>query len=214
MPDPFADLREHLLRAGISPGRVRRYIRELSDHRADLIEYLEHHGRSRQQAEAEAMARLGTHDTLLLPMLADSRFRSVAARWPALAYLGFPLAAQIALIVLSAVLLVAAAPTPLRPVLPDLGAGIALLWLISSVVLSWIVIFSAYRRRAAMHWPITAAFTVSGLAAALNISVTMPAAEIHGEIGLALTHPAPLPLLTLAALSLLPLLLARARIVA
>ena len=211
MPDHFAALREDLLRAGISPRRVTRYLRELSDHRADLIEHLETQGRSHHEAELEATSRLGNHDTLLLPMLADRRFRSLAARWPALVYLGIPLASQIALVILSAVFLILAAATPLRPALIDLGSGVALLWFIGSVILSWLAILAAHRRRAAMRWPVLAALAVSTLAAAASITVTMPAAEIPGEISLAMTPPAPLPLLTLAALSLLPLLIHRAR---
>ena len=206
MPDAFADLREDLLRAGVSPRRVRRYLRELSDHRADLIEHLQAQGHTRQQAEQVSLDRLGSHDTLLLPMLADSRFRSMAARWPALVYLGLPLASQIMLAFLSAVALIAAASTPLRPALADLGSGVAILWLAGSVILSWAAIFAAHRRRASMRWPIFAALAVSGIAAAMNIDVTMPIADSHGEIILALTSPAPLPLVTLAALSLLPLL--------
>lgn len=211
MPDPFADLREDLLRAGISPRRVNRYTRELSEHRIDLIEHLEAEGRTHQEAELEAARRLGNHEALLLPMLADRRFRSLAARWPALVYLGFPLASQAALALLSAAVLILATDTPLRPIMADLGSGIALLWLVASVILSWLAILSAHRRRAAMHWPVLAALAVSTLAAATNISVTPPTAELSGEIAFALMHPAPLPLLTLAALSLLPLLLQRAR---
>ena len=206
MPDAFADLREDLLRAGVSPRRVHRYVRELSDHRADLIEHLQAQGRTRRQAEQESLDRLGSHDTLLLPMLADSRFRSMAARWPALVYLGLPLASQIMLAFLSAVALITAASTPLRPALADLGSGVAILWLAGSVILNWAAIFAAHRRRASMRWPIFAALAVSGIAAAMNIDVTMPIADSHGEIILALTSPAPLPLVTLATLSLLPLL--------
>ncbi|HWV20271.1 MAG TPA: hypothetical protein VN036_04525 [Devosia sp.] len=206
MHDAFVDLREDLLRAGVSPRRVRRYLRELSDHRADLIEHLQAQGHTRQQAEQESLDRLGSHDTLLLPMLADSRFRSMAARWPALVYLGLPLASQIMLAFLSAAALIAAASTPLRPALADLGSGVAILWLAGSVILSWAAIVAAHRRRASMRWPIFAALAVSGIAAAMNIDVTMPIADSHGEIILALTSPAPLPLVTLAALSLLPLL--------
>ena len=207
MRDPFADLREDLLRAGISPRRVSRYVRDLSDHHTDITEYLQSQGHSRHDAERDAMHQLGSHDTLLLPMLADRRFRSIASRWPALVYLGLPIASQVVLAILAALSLIAAAATPLRSALIDLGSGVAILWLASSVILSWAAILAAHRRRASMRWPIAAALAVSTLAAAMNIGVTMPVAEIHGEITLALMHPAPLPLATLTTLSLLPLLL-------
>lgn len=207
MPEHFADLREDLLRAGISLRRVNRYVRELSDHRADLIDHLQSRGLSTQQAEDEASRRLGGHDVLLLPMLADTRFRSMAARWPAVFYLIVPLVTQFALAIGFAVLLILAASSPLRPAMVDLGAGLAVLFMVTSVILSWFAILAAHRRRATRRWPILAAIAVSTFAAAMNISVTMPAAEIPGEIALALMHPAPLPLLTLAVLSLLPLAL-------
>ncbi|MBN9335236.1 hypothetical protein [Devosia sp.] len=207
MHDAFSTLREDLLRAGISPRRVNRYVRELSDHREDLIDYLESHGRSSQQAEDEADRRLGDRDVLLLPMLADNRFRSMAARWPALFYLALPLLSQLTLAIGFAVFLVLAASSPLRPAMIDLAAGAALLFLIASVIVSWLAMFAAYQRRATLRWPILAALAISTLAAATQINVTMPAAEIPGEITLALMHPAPLPLLTIAALSLLPLFL-------
>ncbi|WP_051960401.1 permease prefix domain 1-containing protein [Devosia riboflavina] len=207
MRERFADLLEDLLRAGISPRRANRYVRELSDHHADLIEHLEAQGLSHQEAEQSATQRLGSHDTLLLPMLADARFRSMASRWPAVVYLVLPLVSQIILALLAAIFLIAAASTPLRPALIDLASGAAILWLTGSVILSWAAILAAHRRRASMRWPVIAALAVATLAAAVNIGVTMPVAEIHGEITLALTHPSPLSLVTLAALSLLPLVL-------
>lgn len=207
MHDAFVTLREDLLRAGISPRRVNRYVRELSDHREDLIDYLESHGRSSQQAEEEADRRLGNRDVLLLPMLADNRFRSIAARWPALFYLALPLASQFALALGFAVFLVLAASSPLRPAMIDLAAGAAFLFLVASVIVSWLAMFAAHQRRATLRWPILASLAISTLAAATQINVTMPAAAIPGEITLAVIHPAPLPLLTIAALSLLPLFL-------
>lgn len=211
MREPFTDLREDLLRAGISLRCVNRYIRELSDHHADLADHLEAQGVPRHEAERDALRRLGSHDTLLLPMLADTRFRSLAARWPALVYLGLPLASQVALAILAALSLLVAAATPLRPALADLGSGMAVLWLAGSVVLSWVAILAAHQRRASMRWPVIAALTVSAFASALTIGVTMPAMDLNGEITIALMQPAPLPLLTLAALSLLPLLFHHAR---
>ena len=36
MSKPFGELRERLLRAGVAPRHVRRYLNELDDHLADL----------------------------------------------------------------------------------------------------------------------------------------------------------------------------------
>ena len=37
MSQPFDEIRERLLRGGIAPRHVRRYLRELSDHFGDLV---------------------------------------------------------------------------------------------------------------------------------------------------------------------------------
>src|SRR5690606_37042638 len=109
MPDRLLTLREDLLRAGLAPRHVERYLAELSDHRADIAENLHAAGLAPEAARAEAERRLGAHDALLLPMLADRRFRSPAARWPALFYLLLPLAIQAAIILAGILALLLAA---------------------------------------------------------------------------------------------------------
>ena len=70
----FDELRERLLRDGIAPRRVRRYIAELEDHLNEL--------RTREDSEAAALARLGTAEGLAKPMLNRREFRSWTARAP------------------------------------------------------------------------------------------------------------------------------------
>jgi hypothetical protein len=60
MPKPFHQLRERLLRAGVAPRHVRRYLTELDEHLADLMAEEEAAGRSRADAETAAILRLGT----------------------------------------------------------------------------------------------------------------------------------------------------------
>ena len=62
MSKPFNELRERLLRAGVAPRHVRRYLKELADHLADLREEEKVAGRSLQDAESAALARLGSID--------------------------------------------------------------------------------------------------------------------------------------------------------
>lgn len=79
---PFDALRERLLRGGIAPRHVRRYLRELDDHLADLIEAQEQAGHDPADATARAHALLGEDNELASAMLAQSGFKSWAARWP------------------------------------------------------------------------------------------------------------------------------------
>lgn len=205
MPDRFADLRESLLRAGLSPARVRRYLRELTDHRDDLYDHLLAQGLPAETARSEAETRLGSTDALLLPMLADRRFRSRAARWPALFYLVLPLVLQAALVLIGTIALLHAAGTGLRPAIADLGSGLSLALLAAPVLIAWLTLLAARRRRAALRWPILGALGGAAFAAALQLGVTLPTPGATGQIGITIGLPSLVPLLVLALLSLLPL---------
>ena len=69
MAKPLNELRERLLRAGVAPRHVRRYLTELADHLADLRAEEERAGRSRVDAESAALARLGRMDDLAKAMM-------------------------------------------------------------------------------------------------------------------------------------------------
>jgi hypothetical protein len=82
MPKPFDEVREHLLRAGVAPRHVRRYLRELADHLADLTAEEERSGRSRADAESAALARLGSANDLAKAMTEQRQFQSWCVRAP------------------------------------------------------------------------------------------------------------------------------------
>ena len=83
MPQPSFDrLSDRLLRAGIAPRHVRRYVRELSDHFEDLVSEEKAGGAGRELAETRALSRLGNDDDLAEAMLARPELRSLAARYP------------------------------------------------------------------------------------------------------------------------------------
>jgi hypothetical protein len=82
MAKPFHELRESLLRAGVAPRHVRRYLSELTDHLADLATEEEHAGRSRTDAESAALIRLGGMDELAEAMIEQRQFQSWCARAP------------------------------------------------------------------------------------------------------------------------------------
>lgn len=82
MPQRFRELRERLLRAGVAPRHVRRFVAELADHWADLRAEEERAGRSRIDAESNAWARLGTTDELAWAMIGRKELQSWSVRAP------------------------------------------------------------------------------------------------------------------------------------
>lgn len=78
----FDDLREQLLRTGIAPRHVRRYLTELRYHYDDLIAEERAHGVTGLAANEAASARLGSNDELAAALLAKPELRSLAARYP------------------------------------------------------------------------------------------------------------------------------------
>jgi hypothetical protein len=78
----FEQLRERLLRAGIAPRHIRRYIAELRDHFDDLVREETAAGAASAMAQSRARARLGSDDALAQVMLARPGVRSISARYP------------------------------------------------------------------------------------------------------------------------------------
>jgi len=82
VPKPFNELRERLLRSGVAPRHVRRYLKELADHLTDLRTAEEHAGSSRAEAEAAALVRLGSMNDLAKAMTEQRQFQSWSVRAP------------------------------------------------------------------------------------------------------------------------------------
>jgi hypothetical protein len=82
MSAPFEPLRERLLRAGIAPRHVRRYLRELTEHLADLTAEQRAAGYDDDNAAIRARALLGDDAELAAAMEEQPGFRSIAARFP------------------------------------------------------------------------------------------------------------------------------------
>lgn len=82
MPKPFNELRERLLKSGVAPRHVRRYLSELADHLTDLTAEEERSGRSRADAESAALRRLGTMDDLAKAITEQRQFQSWSVRTP------------------------------------------------------------------------------------------------------------------------------------
>jgi hypothetical protein len=78
----FDQLSERLLRAGIAPRHVRRYVAELRDHFEDLVREETAAGTAPALAQSRARSRLGSDDALAQVMLARPGVRSISARYP------------------------------------------------------------------------------------------------------------------------------------
>lgn len=100
----FDELRERLLRAGIAPRHVRRYLAELRDHLDDLVREEIAGGATPNAAEEAAQARIGSDDALTAVMLARPGLRSVTARFPWVVF-GFGPVLMLALVVVAAILI-------------------------------------------------------------------------------------------------------------
>lgn len=102
MSRPLEDVREQLLRAGISPRYANRYVRELREHLADLTEQGLASGLEPEKAGEHAWAVLG-HDASLTQAIIDKGApRSFAARVPWVVLVALPVTLLIAVIVANA----------------------------------------------------------------------------------------------------------------
>lgn len=86
MSGAFAALEDRLLRGGIAPRHVRRYLRELTEHLADLTAAQRAAGFDDDDAQARARAALGPDAELADAMLQSRDFRSITARFPWLVF--------------------------------------------------------------------------------------------------------------------------------
>ena len=170
---PFEALAETLLKNGIAPRHVRRYVRELSDHLDDLTAQQHTAGYDDEDAALRARARLGCDSELTAAMLEQKRFRSVASRAPWLVFGILPPAFAIAAaFVLIAPLAVTAKAlhlgSPNHMQAPDwfrvwAYATAGLGNLILPAVMAAIFVFWALRQRLSYVWPLVAIILVGML---------------------------------------------------
>src|SRR5215475_10676972 len=87
---PFETLAESLLKGGIAPRHVRRYVRELDEHLDDLTAEQRANGYDGEDAALRARARLGEDAELAQAMLDQPGMKSWPARLPWLVFLLLP----------------------------------------------------------------------------------------------------------------------------
>lgn len=165
-PDGFEVLREKLLRAGIAPWRVRRYLTELADHLADLTAQEIAAGYDLGEAAMRARALLGDDEELAASWLTDPRLKSFTARAPWLVFAILPPFALIAGFVIPMTVLIVLAK--LGGFLP--GHGIAGRGLVraAAIVLNLsvgpgvaaLLAFIAWRQRLKPVWPLLATLLI------------------------------------------------------
>ncbi|HTC43618.1 MAG TPA: hypothetical protein VK696_01080 [Steroidobacteraceae bacterium] len=105
MQPGFDSLRERLLRAGIAPRRVHRYLAELREHLADLTERERASGLDPRQAGERAMSLLGGDAELAKAMIDKGCGRSLAARAPWAVFVMSPLFLLVAALALNSMLM-------------------------------------------------------------------------------------------------------------
>ena len=200
MSQRFDRLRETLLRAGIAPRHVRRYVAELRDHFDDLVREETARGLQRDQAVHAAHARIGEDDALVATMLARPELRSLAARFP-WAVFGFGPVLMLVLIVAAA--LVIQGTIFLNPTIPRSS----LAWARPSFdAFSWFATYAAplfiaiglcivgIRQRMAAFWIVLGLIVACIFGGFHHVGVTWPdAASRPPELGISFALAPPFP---------------------
>lgn len=98
MSQALEQVRERLLRAGIAPRHVHRYVAELQDHLVDLVAQQRASGLDADQARQRAMALLGSEAQLVQAMIDSGAPRSLAARAPWAVFVLLPMLLLVAVV--------------------------------------------------------------------------------------------------------------------
>lgn len=190
------ELRERLLRAGVAPRHVRRYLAELSDHLADLSREEERAGRTRTDAETAALARLGSIDDLANAMISQRRLHSFTARAP-WAILGLAPVLSLAAAWFAALLILwtgwqmflPGAESPFGTRLPGPIYGLEniyfqtgrMIYFGAPFLIGWCISALAVRQRLRAIWPVCGLALVAIAAGAAHVHATRP--RVLGSAG-------------------------------
>ncbi|HEY6447287.1 MAG TPA: hypothetical protein VIY53_12570 [Acidobacteriaceae bacterium] len=184
---PFRELRERLLRAGVAPRHVRRYLAELRDHLSDLTAEEERGGRSRADAASAALARLGSTESLAAAMLGKPQLRGWSARAPWAAFGLAPLCVLAAAYLLACVYLwlgwrvfLPAADTPFGGAVRGPMYGLENLYFQAGkffyigapLLAGWGIALVAARQRLSAAWPLVGWALVAWMGATASITAS------------------------------------------
>lgn len=209
MPDPFISLRERLLRAGVRPKTVRRYVAELREHLDDLTTEMTANGVPEPEAREQALIRLGSIDALAHPMEMDDRFRSWVSKAPWAAFLLAPLVTYAVAAFVTVQTLIFAATLETIPHWFG-SATVAAQYLNGGalpIVVAWLLTIIALRQRSRPFWPLLGIGVAIFVGAAIQLSVLLPAPEQPGEIAIGVSLPSPIQVAVLIGTAAVPALL-------
>jgi hypothetical protein len=197
MQKRLAELRERLLRAGVAPRHVRRYLSELADHVADLRGEEERAGSGTVAAEAAALERLGQVEELAEAMIAKPELRGWSARAP---WAVFGMGSVAGLAVADAVactilwtgwrIFLPENESPFVPVegvaMVYFGLGRMLYWS-APVLVGWSMCVLAARQRIRLIWPAVGMAVVASIACMVQVHTQRAAAgSAWGQVSLGL----------------------------
>lgn len=160
----FENLRERLLRAGIAPHHVSRYLGELRDHFDDLVREEIAQGNERSVAEGLAQSRLGDESVLAETMLERPEMRSFTARYPWATFVVGPIAMLIgalaaSLLIEGAVLSVISQfyrntshQPPPEWFMASVGIWNSLPSIVAPIAIAGLMCFVGLRQRMSMQW--------------------------------------------------------------
>lgn len=211
MPDVFSPLCDRLLRAGVRPKTVNRYLAELRDHLDDLTAELEANGLSPDAARDRALFKLGSIETLAFPMVSDRRFHSWTARTPWAVFLIAPILGYGVIVALLAFALASATSPGMAPdwfgtVGRATGHFAAF---IAPLILAWTLAFLALRQRSRAMWPLVGMGLTIVAATIIELQVKLADPQQGGEIAIALSMPSVMQIAALLMAAAAPLFLLR-----
>ena len=199
MVKPLDALRERLLEAGVAPRHVRRYMKELRDHLDDLRAEEERAGRSRTEAEAVALSRLGSMDELAQAMMGKRRFMSLSTRAPWVLF-GVAPVMLLAAAWFAALLILWTGwqiflPGTETPFVEQPGSIFRLenvvfqfgrmIYFGAPFFIGWGIVWLAARQRLRNYWPAVSVMLVAGLAATAQVHALRPSgARTTGHVTL------------------------------
>jgi hypothetical protein len=180
----FSDLRERLLRAGVAPWHVRRYLAELADHLADLKLEEERAGRGRAGAEIAALTRLGGVDALAKAMIEQRQLQSWCSRAPwAVFSLGPLIILAVAYLIAGLILwsgwkiFLPGSETPFVPTqglsVPYFAVG-RLDYFFAPILIGWGIGLFAARQRSKAIWPVVGLILNALIAGAVQFHAVRP----------------------------------------
>jgi hypothetical protein len=187
----FDELRARLLRGGVAPRHVRRYLGELADHLADLRAEEERGGPGAADAESAALARLGGIDALAEAMIQQRQLQALSARAPWAAFGLAPLIVLAGAYLLAGLILWTGwqifLPGTASPFVPIHGLAIVyfgvgrLDYFGAPLFIGWAMAIFAARQRSPSLWPLLGLMLIA-LAGGVANFYAVPSA-VAGEAG-------------------------------